>query len=490
MESVRNLIVGAGISGLATAAFSPDRDCLVLEADGEIGGYCKTIKRSGFVWDYSGHFFHFKHPEIESWLRARMPGQTIRVVKKRSFISYRGRLVDFPFQKNIHQLPQDEFIDCLHDLFFAQSGRATEGNFKEMLYGRFGRSIAEKFLIPYNEKLYACDLSTLDRDAMGRFFPHADLADIIRNMKAPDNASYNATFSYPEGGAIEYVKALASAVEPGRISLGEPLLGLDLDRKIARTPRREIAFTRLVSSMPFDRLARLSGLAHDPAVFTWNKVLVFNLGFDRKGPAAPHWIYYPDRERVFYRIGFYDNIFDTDRMSLYVEIGFPRRRRRRPGRPARPRARGSAPRGPGDRSPARRRALGGDGPRLRAHHPRLDGRAAAPGRAAGRAQRALDRPLRRLDLLLDRGQHRRGPQAGLGLGLSPSSGMRRAVALRAPPPGRPRGAQSLRGSVADGCHGASDAATSAAAAESSSRAQEETLRCCGGWSSSPWFCGA
>jgi hypothetical protein len=26
---------------------------------------------------------------------------------------------------------------------------------------------------------------------------------------------------------------------------------------------------------------------------------------------------------VFYRIGFYDNIFDTDRMSLYVEIGFP-----------------------------------------------------------------------------------------------------------------------------------------------------------------------
>ncbi len=25
---------------------------------------------------------------------------------------------------------------------------------------------------------------------------------------------------------------------------------------------------------------------------------------------------------VFYRVGFYDNIFDTDRMSIYVEIGF------------------------------------------------------------------------------------------------------------------------------------------------------------------------
>lgn len=331
MESVRNLIVGAGISGLATAAFSPDPDYLVLEADQEIGGYCKTVKRAGFVWDYSGHFFHFKHPEIEAWLRQRMPGQDIRVVQKRSFISYRGRMIDFPFQKNIHQLPQEEFIDCLHDLFFARApaelvgggARPPETNFKEMLYARFGRSIAEKFLIPYNEKLYACDLATLDRDAMGRFFPHADLVDIIRNMKVADNASYNATFTYPEGGAIEYIKALASALRPGTIALDEPLLGLDLTRKVARTPRREIAFERLVSSVPFNRLVQLAQLPHDPAVFTWNKVLVFNLGFDRKGPRAPHWVYYPDRERVFYRIGFYDNIFDTDRMSLYVEIGFP-----------------------------------------------------------------------------------------------------------------------------------------------------------------------
>ena len=42
-----------------------------------------------------------------------------------------------------------------------------------MLYARFGRS-TPKFLIPYNEKLYATDLATLDKDAMGRFFPHAD----------------------------------------------------------------------------------------------------------------------------------------------------------------------------------------------------------------------------------------------------------------------------------------------------------------------------
>ncbi len=336
MHSVKTVIVGAGISGLATAAaLGQDRDdYVVLEADSEIGGYCKTVKSAGFVWDYSGHFFHFKHPEIEAWLRERMPDQKIRTVLKRSFVAYGDRQIDFPFQKNIHQLPQDEFIDCLYDLYFARApesllgkharAKLPEGNFKEMLYARFGRSIAEKFLIPYNEKLYACDLATLDRDAMGRFFPHADLTDIVRNMREPDNATYNATFTYPEGGAIEYVNAIARAVHPGAIALNERLLSIDLQARVARTTRREIKFERLVSSMPFNRLLEAAALPHDPAVFTWNKVLVFNLGFDRKGQRDVNWVYFPDRSLSFYRVGFYDNIFDTDRLSLYVELGFAR----------------------------------------------------------------------------------------------------------------------------------------------------------------------
>lgn len=334
MENVRTLIVGAGVTGLATAAALAargDEDYLVLEASDAIGGWCKTVKKDGFVWDYSGHFFHFKHPDIEAWLRERMPGQRIRVVEKKSFIAYKGRHIDFPFQKNIHQLPQEDFIDCLYDLYFARSSDVKrdeppppEANFEEMLYARFGRSICEKFLVPYNEKLYACDLRSLDKDSMGRFFPHADLTDVVRNMKRPDNASYNATFTYPEGGAIEYVKALASAVRMPAVALDEPLVSVDPTGKVARTTRREIRFERLVSSAPFDRFAAICSLDHDRSIWAYSKVLIYNFGFDRKGSKGVHWVYYPERSTAFYRVGWYDNIFDTDRMSLYVEVGFPK----------------------------------------------------------------------------------------------------------------------------------------------------------------------
>jgi hypothetical protein len=51
-----------------------------------------------------------------------------------------------------------------------------------------------------------------------------------------------------------------------------------------------------------------------------NKVVVFNLGFDKSTDIISNWVYYPNDE-IFYRVGFYNNIFGTDKMSLYVEVG-------------------------------------------------------------------------------------------------------------------------------------------------------------------------
>ncbi len=325
MERTRFLVVGAGVSGLAFAdRMGPRTDYSILERETEPGGYCRTVRKEGFVWDFSGHFFHFRHPEIERELvdRMRRKGQRVRTVRRRSRIHWKGGHVDFPFQKNIHQLPREDFLDCLVALHFRERKEAPR-SFEEMLYARFGRGIAERFLVPYNEKLYATDLSRLDPDAMGRFFPHADEDAILRHFVAPDDSSYNATFTYPEGGAVQYVEALLDGVDRSRLHLGERLVAIDLREKVAHTDTRRIAYEYLVSSIPFVRLLDLCGLSWDPTVFTWNQVLVFNLGFDRKGPRDVHWEYFPQRELVFYRVGFYDNIFDDDRMSLYVEIGRP-----------------------------------------------------------------------------------------------------------------------------------------------------------------------
>ena len=273
-----DLIIGAGISGISYANFTHD-DFLIIEKEKDPGGYCRTTKRNGFVWDYSGHFFHFQHPRIEEYVCRNIAQDSLVRAEKHTQILYDRKYVDFPFQKNIHQLDKEEFIDCLYDLFTAPE--TTPHTFKEMVYANLGKSISEKFLIPYNEKLYACDLDHLDMEAMGRFFPKASREEIIRNFREGNDESYNSHFTYSRGGAIEYINSLLKNIDESRIAYDETLLKIYPDRKMAVTDRREIHFDRLISTMPFPELLSKSGIIFPDRLFTWNKVLVFNLGFDR-----------------------------------------------------------------------------------------------------------------------------------------------------------------------------------------------------------------
>lgn len=316
-----DIIIGAGVSGLSYAMFHGG-DYLVLEKDDTLGGYCRTTRRNGYVWDYSGHFFHFQDKHIKELIMADLAPDATVCVDKCTHIKYHDRLIDFPFQKNIHQLDKEEFIDCLVDLF--QSGNNNYRSFKEMLYAKFGKSIAEKFLIPYNTKLYATDLNNLDNDAMGRFFPYAEKEEIVRNFRQTANTSYNGSFVYPREGAIVYIDRILSHLDRQKIRTSCRVSAIDTKAKeVILSDGQHMHYDRLISTMPFVKLLDIAGIPYDPVVYGWNQVLVFNIGFDCKGTnTSDHWLYLPGKEYCFYRVGFYDNILGNDRMSLYVELGF------------------------------------------------------------------------------------------------------------------------------------------------------------------------
>jgi protoporphyrinogen oxidase len=316
-----DIIIGSGVSGLSYAMFNSN-DYIILEKDNLPGGYCKTTKRNGYVWDYSGHFFHFKDKKFKDIICNDISEDALKTVNKSTRIIYKQKYIDYPFQKNIHQLSKSEMIDCIYDLFNTQGN--SYSNFLEMLYCKFGKSIAEKFLKPYNEKLYACDLNQLDKDAMGRFFPYAEKEEIIKNFKSTNNSSYNESFVYPKNGAIEYINAILNKIDTAKIKYNHNVVRIDLDEhKVHLDNGTTIEYDRLISTMPFPELLEKSNVQFDKDIYTWNKVLVFNLGFDKKGPnKKDHWLYFPEKKYSFYRVGFYDNILNQERMSLYVEIGF------------------------------------------------------------------------------------------------------------------------------------------------------------------------
>ena len=324
-KHVKYLIIGAGISGLTFANYIKD-DYLILEKESEVGGYCRTIKKGDFIWDYAGHFFHFKTDEFKKLFIDNVDKNDIIHKDKCTKILYKNSFIDYPFQTNIHQLEKQDFIDCLYDLF-NKTEKENYDNFLDMLYGKFGQSIVEKFLRPYNEKLYACDLRTLDTDAMGRFFPYADIKQIINNMKASKDSSYNNTFLYPKNGAGSFIDILYNNLDKENVLLNTTIISVDINKKIVKTKSgEEYEFEYLINSAPLNHFLQLfndTNLSNLEKELSYNKVLVFNLGFNKKSKYTnEHWIYIPEKDSNYYRIGFYDNILDANKLSMYIEIGY------------------------------------------------------------------------------------------------------------------------------------------------------------------------
>ena len=66
----------------------------------------------------------------------------------------------------------------------------------------------------------------------------------------------------------------------------------------------------------------MTNLTYNPATFTSNKVLVFNLGFDRKGPEDVHWVYFPERKYCFIALAFTTTFWKRPHEPV-CGIGFP-----------------------------------------------------------------------------------------------------------------------------------------------------------------------
>jgi len=321
---IKYLILGAGVSGLSFANNVRNQDYLILEKNSEPGGYCRSTVRGDYVWDYAGHFFHFSRPDLKKRFREVLQSDDIVYRQKNTKIFYNGQYVDYPFQKNIHQLEKQEMIECLCDLF-EKHEKENYDSFLDMLYGKFGVSITEKFLKPYNEKLYACNLNLLDVEAMGRFFPYANLNEIIQNMRKSNNDSYNNDFLYPKEGAAVFVRHLLNGLNPDLVHLGEEVRSIDIDQKTVVTESNTYHYDYLISSLPLNSFIRLIGkenlLEEHPLSF--NQVLVLNLGFDKPSIDRDiHWIYIPSPDTNFYRAGFYNNIIGSEKLSMYIEIGY------------------------------------------------------------------------------------------------------------------------------------------------------------------------
>jgi protoporphyrinogen oxidase len=346
-RSKRVAILGGGLAGLSTLWHLQQagyENCSLFEKESRIGGLTRSEVVHGFTFDYTGHLLHFKDENVKK-LVADLLGDNIHYLARNSWIFSKGIYTRYPFQTNLFGLPPAVIKECLAGFFEAILHRTRETgsdlsskaaaefhSFEEWIHSTLGLGIAKHFMVPYNEKLWTVPLSELTCEWMGRFVPSTSLEQVLEGALSDQsqNVGYNASFGYPLRGGIESLPR-AFANQAKNLYPGFEVSVLNLERKrIKFTNHEEADFDLVISSMPMPKLVKLTNQvpdlvrsASDRLRFT--SVYNVNLGVDRV-VSDKHWIYFPEPDFVFYRIGFANNFSPNQSppgcSSIYAEVAY------------------------------------------------------------------------------------------------------------------------------------------------------------------------
>ena len=290
------LIIGGGLAGLS-AGWHLGRAATLLEASSTVGGLCRSYRREGYTFDISGHLLHFRRPEIRRFVASRIPGALARH-RRRAFVHFHGRLVHYPFQAHLFELPARVRDECLRGFFAAagekEAGAATPGDFEGWLRHHFGEGIVKHFLGPYNRKMWRVPLAP-DRPGLGFVGgPGADAGTGPGGRRGPGRICNSGTTRSFTTRARAEIGVLAAALARGemRLHLGEKVVGVDLRRRRVETiSGRTWEFERLVSTAPLPELLRMTrGLSPAASAAAERlrcvSICIANVGLAR--PAAQH----------------------------------------------------------------------------------------------------------------------------------------------------------------------------------------------------------
>lgn len=331
------VIIGAGLTGLSTAYHLEKQgftDYKLFEKEAEVGGLCRSVYQDGFTFDYTGHLLHINDDYFKEFITTVVGFENFNTIHRKSFIYSQDTYTHYPFQVNLHGLPAQTITECIEGFISRKKSKIAPKDFTRWVLTNFGTGIAKHFFYPYQEKIFAYPVEKLSSSWTGRFVPKTSLSEMIRGaLQAPDQQQigYNAQFFYPhKDGIFFWINKLYQQLKQP-VYTNHTVTSIDLqEKKVVFADGSSESYTTLVNTMPLNIFLKLikNNSAHElksaSKKLLCNSVVNFNLGIKRENFSDKHWIYYPEKQYPFYRIGFSNNfaasMAPAGHSSLYGEF--------------------------------------------------------------------------------------------------------------------------------------------------------------------------
>jgi protoporphyrinogen oxidase len=332
-------ILGGGLTGL-TIGYLLDKAGInfeILEKERECGGLMRTLQKGGFTFDYGGsHIIFSKNKEVLGFMLKLLRKNKMRN-RRNTKVLYKGKYyVKYPFENGLADLPVKENFECLNS-FIKNLVRKEKGelkkpsNLKEWFYYTFGEGIAEKYLIPYNEKIWKYPTEKISLEWVERV-PNPPIEDIIKSSLGIKTEGYTHQlyFYYPKTGGIQtLIQSLEEKIKSRIIVNFEVKKIKKKDGKwLVSNGVEQRVYDKVVSTIPVQRLVDAVGaplrVKKAAGELKYNSLVTVMLGISREKINDLSWLYIPDKHVLSHRVSFPSNysphVAPPQKSSVLAEI--------------------------------------------------------------------------------------------------------------------------------------------------------------------------
>tara|TARA_Y100000768_G_scaffold218129_1_gene164456 strand:+ start:4343 stop:5686 length:1344 start_codon:yes stop_codon:yes gene_type:complete len=201
-------ILGGGPAGMGTAyyCYKGNIPYSLFEMDSEVGGNCKTFKKTVFRYDSGAHRFHDKDSQTTHDIKKIM-GEKLIKIEVPSQIYLNKQFIDFPLSPwNLFKFLgfQNSIIEFIKLIIFKiKNFNKKINNFEEFAYNTYGEKLASLFLIGYSEKLWGLPCKNLSTEIAGKRLRGLNLSTLILEifqLKNKKTQHLDGEFYYPQDG--------------------------------------------------------------------------------------------------------------------------------------------------------------------------------------------------------------------------------------------------------------------------------------------------
>ena len=323
-------ILGGGVSGLSLAA-NLKKDSVILEKNNHAGGLCSSLQENGFTFDIAGpHILFSKNKKVLEYMKSIL-GSNVHQKVRNSKILFKGKFIKYPFENGLSDLPKEDCFECIRD-YIVNDYTKPPTNLEEWAYFTFGKSISEKYFLPYNKKIWNCEPSNISLDWVSRI-PKPPMEDVLKSAIGISTEGYlhQLYFYYPKHGGYQAITDAFTEQVKDKLLLNQEILKIDKDGDSWKvtTSNDVISCKTLVSTIPIHKLLTMwDGFptkAHElVSKLKFNGLINVLLGTSNDNNIPYGTVYIADPNIASHRITFLKNFSEynapPDQDAIMVEI--------------------------------------------------------------------------------------------------------------------------------------------------------------------------